>query len=51
MNEEIVLKTLGFRPSIKECATSCEKIFAKIVPIIFWGFMILGIILPSIASR
>lgn len=51
MNEEIALRTLGLRPSIKECATSCEKIFARIVPIIFWGFMFLGIVLPSIASR
>ncbi|MBC7963140.1 MAG: hypothetical protein H7Y05_09375 [Steroidobacteraceae bacterium] len=52
MNEEIVLRTFELKPtSIKECATSCEKIFAKLVPIIFWGFMILGIILPSIASR
>lgn len=51
MSEEIVLRILEFRPSIKECATSCEKIFAKLVPVIFWGFMALGVILPAIASR
>jgi len=49
--EEIVLRILELKPSIKECATSSEKIFAKLVPVIFWGFMVLGVILPAIASR
>lgn len=51
MNQEIVFTVLGPKPSIKECATSCEKIFSKIVPIVFWGFMFLGIILPAIAGH
>ncbi|MSN27417.1 MAG: hypothetical protein GJV46_16335 [Geobacter sp.] len=51
MAEEIVLRILELKPSIKECATSSEKIFAKLVPVIFWGFMVLGVILPAIASR
>lgn len=51
MSEEIVLRVLEFKPSIKECATSCEKIFSKLVPVIFWGFMFLGMIFPAIISR
>ena len=51
MNQEIVFTVLGSKPSIKECATSFEKVFSKVVPIVFWGFMVLGMILPTFAGR
>ncbi len=51
MSQEIVFTVLGSRPSIKECATSCEKVFSRLVPIVFWGFMVLGLVLPALAGR